>query len=142
MYDDITGVEEHTNRQYSDTNTVLARSLRELRATIVHVPLYSRSSPYVRVAAILASTPLTVAHEWCRPTRPQGLRRWADRLLARHSRFAAASEAQARELELHGVEVVISEGGVHGSSMLDPVRTSGDVEPTWRAVLEFLSANL
>lgn len=50
--------------------------------------------------------------------------------------------AQAVELERHGVVVVVSEGGVHGSSMLDPKRASGDVEPTWQAVLEFLSAHL
>jgi pimeloyl-ACP methyl ester carboxylesterase len=50
--------------------------------------------------------------------------------------------AQALELERNGVVVVVSEGGVHGSSMLDPERASGDVEPTWQAVLEFLSAHL
>ena len=50
--------------------------------------------------------------------------------------------AQALELERNGVLVVVSVGGVHGSSMLDPDRASGDVEPTWQAVLEFLSAHL
>ena len=35
--------------------------------------------------------------------------------------------AQARELERNGVVVVVSEGGVHGSSMLDPARASGGV---------------
>jgi len=37
----------------------------------------------------------------------------------------------------HGTHV--AEGGVHGASMLDPARSEGDVEPTWRVVLDFLS---
>jgi glycosyltransferase involved in cell wall biosynthesis len=81
----------------------IARSLRGLRADVVHVPLYSRASPYVRTAALLARVPLVVAHEWCRPQRPRGLRLWADRALARGSWFVAASNAQARELVAEGV---------------------------------------
>lgn len=50
--------------------------------------------------------------------------------------------AQALEFERNGIVVVVSEGGVHGSSMLDPERAAGDVEPTWQAVLEFLAAHL
>ena len=50
--------------------------------------------------------------------------------------------AQALEFEQNGIVVVVSEGGVHGSSMLDPERASGDVEPTWQAVLSFLAAHL
>lgn len=49
---------------------------------------------------------------------------------------------QARVLAESGLQVFVSEGGVHGSSMLDPSRASGSVEPAWNAVLEFLDAHL
>ena len=50
--------------------------------------------------------------------------------------------AQARVFEEAGVTVFVSVGGVHGSSMLDPSRASGDVEPVWTAVVDFLDSQL
>ena len=46
--------------------------------------------------------------------------------------------AQLEEFAAAGHRTFVAEGGVHGSSMLDPARCEGDVEPTWLAVLEFL----
>jgi glycosyltransferase involved in cell wall biosynthesis len=82
---------------------VLAAELRRLRADILHVPLYSRSSPYFRLAARLAGVPLVVAHDWSVPGRLPRMRRSADRLLRRGTRFIAASRAQERELLRAGV---------------------------------------
>lgn len=82
----------------------LAAELESLRADILHVPLYSRASPYFRIAARFARVPLVVAHDWSMPRPPGRLRRSADRLLRRRTRFVAASRAQERELLLSGVE--------------------------------------
>ncbi len=45
---------------------------------------------------------------------------------------------QMAAFEEAGCETYVAEGGVHGSSMLDPSRASGDVEATWKVVLDFL----
>lgn len=82
---------------------LLADELRALETDILHVPLYSRVSPYFRLAAHLAAVPLVVAHDWSLPERLPPLRRSADFLLRRSTRFIAASSAQQRELELSGV---------------------------------------
>jgi dienelactone hydrolase len=96
------------------------------------------------VDAVLAFSPASgEPMEGCRPDGVlRDLRIPAMALRPDREMEIESVSAQAMELERNGVVVVVSEGGVHGSSMLDPVRTSGDVEPTWRAVLEFLSANL
>ena len=49
---------------------------------------------------------------------------------------------QARVFVEAGLQVYVSEGGVHGSSMLDSSRASGDVEPAWSVVLDFLALHL
>jgi hypothetical protein len=49
---------------------------------------------------------------------------------------------QARVFSEAGLQVFVSEGGVHGSSMLDPSRASGDVEPAWTTVMEFLEVHM
>ncbi len=82
---------------------VLARELRELGCDILHVPLYSRASPYLRLAGRLAGVRLTVAHDWSQPAPPPLLRRLADALLDGGTRFVAASEAQRGELLGRGV---------------------------------------
>ena len=82
---------------------LLAAELRRLRADILHLPLYSRSSPYFRLAARLAGVPLVVAHDWSVPERLPRLRRSADLLLRRGTRFIAASQAQESELLRTGV---------------------------------------
>jgi glycosyltransferase involved in cell wall biosynthesis len=82
----------------------LARALRRLGADIVHVPLYSRASPYVRLAARLAGTPLTVAHEHCRDRPPGRLRRLVDRRLADgRTRFVAVSRSDEATLRSAGI---------------------------------------
>ncbi len=81
----------------------LAARLRALGASVLHVPLYSRASPYLRLAARRANTPLVVAHEWGRAGRPRLLRRVVDRLLRPGTRFVATSEAHRRELLRSGV---------------------------------------
>lgn len=81
----------------------LAARLRELGANVLHVPLYSRASPYLRLAARHARTPLVVAHEWGRAGRPRLSRRIVDRLLRPGTRFIATSEAHRRELLRSGV---------------------------------------
>lgn len=81
----------------------LATALDRLDASVLHVSLYSRASPYLRCAARLAGTPLVVAHEWGRAGRPPLLRRLVDRLLRRGTRFVATSEAHRRQLAAAGV---------------------------------------
>jgi glycosyltransferase involved in cell wall biosynthesis len=81
----------------------IAAALERLGARILHVPLYSRSSPYFRAAGRRAGTPVVVAHEWSRPSPPGRARRLADRLLRPGTRFLATSEAQRRELIAAGV---------------------------------------
>lgn len=88
----------------------IARALRELGADVVHVPLYSRASPYVRLAARLAGVRLVVAQEWSRPAAPSAVasaaRRQVDRwllALAPATRFIAVSEAHRTELIATGV---------------------------------------
>lgn len=80
-----------------------ARWLRAARIDIVHVALYSRASPYARLAARLAGVPLTVAHEWSRPAPPGPARRFVDRALCPGTRFIAASAALRDELAASGV---------------------------------------
>lgn len=80
----------------------IAQALRSLGTRILHVPLYSRASPYVRLAARHARVPLVVAHEWSRPEPPRLLRRLADRWLRAGTLFVAASEAQRSELIASG----------------------------------------
>jgi len=82
---------------------VILRWLRSTGADIVHVPLYSRAGPYIRLAAKLARVRLIVAHEHCRATPPPPRRRLADRLLARGTRYVAVSEAQRTELVRQGI---------------------------------------
>lgn len=77
---------------------VAAARFRRLRPAVVHVALYSRASPYLRLAAHLARVPLVVAQEWGRAEPPPLSRRLADRLLARGSRFVAVSEHHRAEL--------------------------------------------
>ena len=83
--------------------TLLAEELRALGADILHVSLYSRASPYFRLAAQLAGVPLTVVHDWSLPDWLPPLRRSADRLLRGRTRFVAASRAQERDLRQAGV---------------------------------------
>jgi pimeloyl-ACP methyl ester carboxylesterase len=50
-------------------------------------------------------------------------------------------EAVAKQLEWLkelGFETYVADPGVHGSSMLNPSRVEGNVEPTWKVVLAFL----
>ncbi len=81
----------------------LARLFRMQRPAIVQVPLYSRVSPYVRLAARLAGVPVVVAHEHCRGRPPSRARALADRLLVKGTRFLAVSEAMRHELVTRGV---------------------------------------
>ena len=83
--------------------TLLAENLRELAADILHVPLYSRASPYLRLAGLLAGVPLVIVQDWSLPGELPAVRRSADRLLRGRSRFIAASRAQERELLSSGV---------------------------------------
>lgn len=80
-----------------------AARYRRLRPSVVHVALYSRASPYLRLAAHLARVPLVVAQEWGRPEPPSPSRRLADRLLARGARFVAVSDHHRTELLASGV---------------------------------------
>ncbi|MGE0639853.1 MAG: glycosyltransferase [Thermoanaerobaculia bacterium] len=82
----------------------IVRRLREIAPAILHVPLYSRASPYLRLAGRFAGVPLTVAHEWSRPEPVRFARRIADRVLRSGTRFVAASEAQRGELLASGVD--------------------------------------
>ncbi|MDX1395668.1 MAG: alpha/beta fold hydrolase [Gemmatimonadota bacterium] len=47
--------------------------------------------------------------------------------------------AQTTRFGERGFFIHVAGPGVHGSSMLNPNRVEGDVEPTWEAVLEFLA---
>lgn len=40
----------------------------------------------------------------------------------------------------HGIEVVVTKESLHGSSMLNPERNKGDVEPAWARLLGFLKS--
>jgi len=93
----------------------IAARLRWRGADILHVPLFSRASPYLRAAARRAGTAVVVAHEWSRPCRPGLLRRLADRWLDRGTRYVAASAAQRADLLAAGVapsRVVVVRSGI------------------------------
>ncbi len=82
----------------------LAHHFRSLGAAVVHVPLYSRASPYARLAARRAGVALTVCHEHCRDALPSRSRRLVDRWLTdRRTRFVAVSEADRAWLLATGV---------------------------------------
>ncbi len=82
---------------------IIAARLRSISPRIVHVPLYSRAAPYIRLAARLAGGPLVVAHEWSRAQPLSITRQIADRLLQPDTRFIAVSEHHARSLIADGV---------------------------------------
>jgi pimeloyl-ACP methyl ester carboxylesterase len=46
--------------------------------------------------------------------------------------------AQLETFQEQGHQTYVADPGVHGSSMLNPERVEGDVEPTWAVVLRFL----
>lgn len=45
---------------------------------------------------------------------------------------------QLASFRQHGHRTYVSENGVHGSSMLNPAKVEGSVEPTWQVVLKFI----
>ena len=49
---------------------------------------------------------------------------------------------QKVDFEMHGMQTYVADPGVHGSSMLNPVRVEASTEKTWAVVLEFLDVNL
>ena len=48
---------------------------------------------------------------------------------------------QAALFRSHGHLVYVADPGTHGSSMLVAERVDGDVEATWRVVLDFMAAS-
>lgn len=110
----------------------IAEELAARSAAILHVPLYSRSSPYFRAAARVAGTPVVVAHEWSRPSSPGWARRVADRLLRPGTHFLATSEAQRSELIAAGVPAARIEALRSG---IDPAPFGGTGRPQARAEL-------
>ena len=55
------------------------------------------------------------------------------------SEMGKGGQAQKALFLAQGLDYYTAVGGVHGSSMLDPSRAGGDVEPTWNAVWAFLN---
>lgn len=53
-----------------------------------------------------------------------------------------SSQQQLALFEQHGHQTFVAPDGVHGSSMLDSTRATGDVEATWNVVLSFLNDTL
>jgi glycosyltransferase involved in cell wall biosynthesis len=109
----------------------IAAALAGLGARILHVQLYSRSSPYFRAAARRAGTPVVVAHEWSRPSRPGRARRLADRLLRPGTRFLATSAAQRRELieaGVRGSEIEVLLSGIELAPFGDIAREAARAE--------------
>jgi dienelactone hydrolase len=53
-----------------------------------------------------------------------------------------SSQAQRDIFINHGFDFYVAPNGVHGSSMLNPARVEGNVEGSWRVVLEFLAKHL
>ncbi len=49
---------------------------------------------------------------------------------------------QKADFEMAGMQTYVADPGVHGSSMLNPVRSGGSTEAAWTVVLEFLDTNL
>jgi acetyl esterase/lipase len=138
---------------YPDLEAALAWAIESLQADRVAVWGSSYSAALVirlavnhpeSVDAVLAFSPASgEPMEGCRPDEVlRHLTTPAMALRPDREMEIESVAAQALDLERNGVVVVVSEGGVHGSSMLDPVRASGGVEATWQAVLEFLSAHL
>ncbi|MEM7479614.1 MAG: glycosyltransferase [Acidobacteriota bacterium] len=100
----------------------VGRAQRHLAARgtgILHTPLYSRASPYLRLAARRARVPLIVAHEFGRPEGTPWKRRWADAWLASGTRFLATSEFHRHELLARGVP----------AGVVDVVYSGIDLEP-------------
>lgn len=117
----------------------LAEKLRELAPDILHVPLYSRASPYLRLAARLAGVPVVVVQDWSLPERLPALRRGADRLLRAGTRFVAASRAQERDLLGAGVPAAAI-AVVHAG--IDVAHFAGGAREATRAALELAEAAL
>lgn len=77
----------------------LYRLIRAAQVDVVHTYLYSRSSVYGRLAAILARVPVVIADEMGRVGRYPWKRRVAERLLARFTdHFVTPSQATRAEL--------------------------------------------
>lgn len=55
------------------------------------------------------------------------------------SEMGKGGQAQRALYTAKGLDYYVSKDGVHGSSMLDPSRAKGDVEPTWAAVFAFVN---
>lgn len=55
------------------------------------------------------------------------------------SEMGKNGQKQRQMFKDRGLEYYVAKGGVHGSSMLDPARANGDVDPTWKAVSAFLN---
>lgn len=120
----------------------IAAELRRLGTRVLHVPLYSRASPYLRLAALRARVPLVVAHEWSRPESPRLARRIADRWLARGTRFVAASRLEATNLRRAGVaerDLAIAHAGIEIDRFANGDRAAGraalDIAPGRTVVL-------
>ncbi len=77
--------------------------LRHQGTQILHVPLYSRASPYLRLAALRAGVPLVVAHEFGRAEPPKLARRLADAVLKGKTHFVATSNYHRNQLIQGGV---------------------------------------
>ena len=108
----------------------LAAGFARLGAAVAHVALYSRASPYLRLAAHLARVPLVVAQEWGRAEPPSCGRRLADGLLRPGARFVAVSEFHRRELLASGVQperVAVARSGIEVARF-----AAGDREGTRR----------
>lgn len=111
---------------------LIASRYRRLRPAVVHVALYSRASPYLRLAAHLARVPLVVAGEWGRAEPPSPSRRLADRLLVRGARYVAVSAHHHAELVAAGVSperVAVVRSGIEVERF-----AAGDREGTRRAL--------
>lgn len=85
----------------------LLKIIRQNDISIVHTYLYSRTSFYGRIAALMARTPVIIAAEMGSPSKKSLKKRISDRLLARFTdQIIALSEAtKSSAAEEQGVEL-------------------------------------
>lgn len=137
---------------YCDAAPDLEAALTFVRAEGFTGPLVAWGSSYsgalaLRLAVehpdairgVLAFSPASSAMDGCEP-QTEALAVPALVLRPSGEMEVASVVEQFERFAREGLQTYVADDGVHGSSMLNPGRVDGDVEPTWAVVLQFIAA--
>lgn len=158
---DIFGSPNRTAAQLTSAEPSYCDAYRDVEAALEYAflygsggPIYAIGSSYSaalvirlaaehgdRVAGVAAFSPATGRMDEC------DVGTWLPRALETPiAPFRPQSEleiesvaAQAELFREHGLDLFVSEGGVHGASMLDPERAKGNTDALWERLLGFLN---